>query len=100
MVSPLNRQEASVYGVIRGLLAVFRTSRAEALTTARRLMRGLSSAPDPRRQIHQIHSTLVHGEDWAPEQKALILAFGTWLRDRPSLGELRPCCETLLTELG
>jgi hypothetical protein len=78
---------------------VFKTSRAEALTTARRLMRGLSSAPDPRRQIQQIHNALAHGEDWAPEQKALILAFGTWLRDRPSLGELKPRGEALLTAL-
>jgi hypothetical protein len=78
---------------------VFKTSRVEALTTARRLMRGFSSAPDPRRQIQQIHNALVHGEDWAPQQKALILAFGTWLGGRPGLGELRPRSEALLAEL-
>jgi hypothetical protein len=97
--SPLDRQVASVYDVIRGPPAVFKTSRAEALTMARRLMRGFSSAPDPRRQIQQIHSALVHGQDWPPEQKASILAFGTWLGDRPSLGELKPRCEALLAGL-
>ena len=76
---------------------MFKTTRVEALTTARRLLRGFSSAPDPRRQ--QIHGALVHGQDWAPQQEALILAFGAWLGERPSLGELKPRCEALLAKL-
>jgi hypothetical protein len=78
---------------------VFKTSRAEALTTARRLLRGFSSAPDPRRQVQQIHNALIHGEDWTPGQETLILAFGAWLRDRPGLGELKPRCDALLNAL-
>jgi hypothetical protein len=96
--SALDRNERQD-GVIRGPPAVFKTSRAEALVTARRLMRGFSSAPDPRRQIQQLHNALIHGQDWAPEQEALILAFGAWLRDRPSLGELKPRCDALLNAL-
>jgi len=79
---------------------VFKTTRAEALVTARRLLRGYASAPDPRRQIQQLYSALVHGEGWAANHEAQILAFGTWLQTHPSLGELKPRCEALLTKLG
>jgi len=79
---------------------VFKTTRAEALVTARRLLRGYTSAPDPRRQVQQLYSALVHGEGWAKNHEAEILAFGTWLSGHPSLGELKPRCETLLAKLG
>ncbi len=79
---------------------MFKTTRAEALVTARRLLRGYASAPDPRRQIQQVYSALAHGEDWTTSHKTQILAFGTWLQTHPSLGELKPSCEALLGKLG
>ena len=79
---------------------MFKTPRAEALVTARRLLRGYASAPDPRRQIQQLYSALVHGEGWTTGQETQILAFGTWLQTHPGLGELKPRCEALLGKLG
>lgn len=79
---------------------MFRTTRAEALVTARRLLRGYVSAPEPRRQIQQLYSALIHGEGWSTSQETKILAFGAWLQAHPNLGELKPRCETLLRDLG
>ena len=79
---------------------MFKTTRAEALVTARRLLRGYASAPDPRRQVQQIFSTLVHGEGWVARQQAEILTFGSWLQDHPNLGELKGRTEVLLSKLG
>lgn len=79
---------------------MFKTNRTEALITARRLLRGYASAPDPRRQIQQFYSALAHGEGWSTHHEADILAFGTWLQAHPSLGELKPRCEALLGKLG
>jgi len=78
---------------------VFKTTRAEALVTARRLLRGYASAPDPRRQVQQLYSALVHGQGWAPSHEAQILEFGAWLQGHPNLGELKPRCEGLLNKL-
>jgi len=79
---------------------VFQTTRAEALVTARRLLRGYAGAPDPRRQVQQFYSALVHGEGWAAHHEAEILAFGAWFQSHPNLGELKPRCEALLSKLG
>jgi hypothetical protein len=79
---------------------VFKTTRVEGLTTARRLLRGYASAPDPRRQVQQMYSALVHAEGWAPAQEALILSFGVWLQEHPSLGELKARTEALLAKLA
>jgi hypothetical protein len=79
---------------------VFKTTRAEALVTARRLVRGYASAPDPRRQVQQVHTALIHGETWSSSQETDILAFGVWLQTHPSLGELKPRCEALVSRLG
>jgi hypothetical protein len=79
---------------------VFKTPRAEALVKARRLLRGYASAPDPRRQVHQVYSALAHGEGWAARHEAEILAFGAWLQAHPNLGELKPRCEALLGKLS
>ena len=83
-----------------GLRVVFKTTRAEALVTARRLLRGYASAPDPRRQIQQIYSALVHAEGWVSRDEAEILAFGAWLQGHPNLGELKTRSEALLGKLG
>ena len=78
---------------------MFKTTRAEALVTARRLLRGYAGAPDPRRQVQQVYSALVHGQGWAAGRETEILAFGAWLQSHPNLGELKPQCEALLSKL-
>jgi hypothetical protein len=79
---------------------VFKTTRAEALVTARRLLRGYASAPEPRRQVQQVYNALLHGQGWAPGQEALILDFGAWLQNHPNLGELKSRCEAVLGKLA
>lgn len=79
---------------------MFKTTPGEALTSARRLLRGYASAPEPRRQVQQIYSALVHAEGWNPVQEALILDFGAWLQGHPGLGELKSRAEGLLAKLG
>lgn len=78
---------------------MFKTTHAEGLTTARRLLRGHASAPEPRRQIQQLYSALVHAEGWTKAQEQQILTFGAWLQDHPALGELKPKAEALLQKL-
>lgn len=85
--------------IISGI-AVFKVTRTEGLSSARRLLRGYSSAPDQRRQVQKIHAALIHAEGWSPQQEALILAFGTWLHHHPSLGELKARAEALLGKLA
>jgi hypothetical protein len=79
---------------------VFKTTRAEALVTARRLLRGYASAPDPRRKVQQIYSALAQGEGWVGRQQADIQTFGSWLQGHPNLGELKARTEVLLSKLG
>lgn len=79
---------------------VFKTTRQEALVKARRLVRGFASAPEQRRHAQQIYGALVHAEGWSPAQEALILELGAWLQGRPSLGELKPRCDTALDKLA
>ena len=79
---------------------MFKTTRAEALIIARRLLRGYASAPDPRRQIQNLYSAVIHGEGWSSREETEILAFGSWLQGHPSLVELKPRCEALLSKLG
>lgn len=79
---------------------MFKTTRAEALMTARRLLRGYAAAPDPRRQIQNLYGAVVHGEGWSRREETEILAFGIWLQGHPNLGELKPRCEALLSKLG
>jgi hypothetical protein len=83
-----------------GIHDVFKTTRAEALVKARRLLRGYASSPDPRRQVQQLYGALVHGEGWTSSQEDQIIAFGAWLQATPNLGELKPRCEALLSKLG
>lgn len=79
---------------------MFKTTREEALATARRTLRGYASAPDPRRQIQQVLQALAHGQGWTTDHEGQIQAFGGWLQNQPSLGELKPRCEALLKKLG
>lgn len=79
---------------------MFSTSRSEALGAARRLMRGFAGAPDPRRHAQQLYGVLVHAEGWSKAEQGLIVALGTWLSQRPNVGELKPRCEAALGQLA
>jgi nitrous oxide reductase accessory protein NosL len=74
--------------------------RSHTLSTARKLLRTLDSAPDPRRQARLIHSELAHGGDWTRPQREVVDAFGAWLLDLPPIADLRPRCERVLAKLG
>ena len=78
---------------------VFRTGRTEALTAARKLVRGFAAAPDPRQHAHRVFSELAHAEGWRAEEQALITELGAWLQGRPNLGELKTRCEATLARL-
>ena len=79
---------------------MFKTTRQEAIASARRLVRGFASAPEPRRHAQQVYGALVHAEGWSSAQEALILEFGAWMRSHPNLGELKPRCEAILGKLA
>ncbi|HWU13397.1 MAG TPA: hypothetical protein VN157_05230 [Caulobacter sp.] len=79
---------------------MFKTTRQEAIASARRLVRGFAGAPDPRRHAQQIYGVFVHAEGWSPAQEALILDFGVWMQGHPNLGELKPRCEAILVKLA
>ena len=75
-------------------------NRAEALGVARRLIRGFAGAPDPRRQAQQFYGVLVHAEGWSNAEQGLIVALGTWLSQRPNVGELKKRCDDTLQRLA
>lgn len=75
------------------------TSRAEALSVVRRMLRGFAGAPDARRHAQSLYSELVRAEGWSRGEQDLIVALGVWLQGRPSLSELKPRCEQLVGRL-
>jgi hypothetical protein len=74
--------------------------RSEVLAAARRLLRTLASAPDPKRHARSIYSELAHGQGWSHAEQDKIDALGAWLQGTPSLGDLRPRCEKILADLA
>lgn len=76
------------------------TGRLEALGAARKLLRGFSGAPDPRRHAQTIYSGLARSEGWSAAEEAAILELGQWLQTRPGIGDLKPGFERLLAKLG
>ena len=75
-------------------------NRAEALGAARRLIRGFAGTPDPRRHAQQLYGVLVHAEGWSKAEQDLIVALGTWLSERPNVGELKKRCDDTLQRLA
>lgn len=73
-------------------------SRGEAVTNARRMLRGFAGAPDVRRHAQKLFSELTHADGWSTAEQAAIAAHGLWLQGRPSLAELKPRCEKLLAK--
>ena len=75
-------------------------TRLEALTTARRLIRTLESAPNPLQQAQTAVTTLVRARGWRPDEEHAILEVATWLAQRPPLEALKPRCQRLLRRLA
>ena len=75
------------------------TDRSGALATARRLMRGFKSAPDPIRQARTIHQTLSQVRGLSPAQHALVQTLGRLLDARPNVPAIEAACRRLMGTL-
>ncbi|MBU1376499.1 MAG: hypothetical protein KKE02_06530 [Alphaproteobacteria bacterium] len=75
-------------------------SHQHALVEARKLVRTLVSAPDPRRRAQEVLSVLKRVEEWPPAAREKIMAADAWLRATPSLATIEPQLRALLTQLG
>ena len=76
------------------------TSRGEAMSAAKKMLRGFAGAPDARRHAQTLYSEIARADGWSKAEQDLIVAMGAWLQSRPSLGELKPRCEQLLARLA
>lgn len=74
-------------------------SRHEAITAAKRLLRSLASAPDPRRRARALHAELADADDWTAADRQTIAALGVWLHDNPPLDALRARCGDVVAKL-
>ncbi len=75
-------------------------SRHESITAAKRLLRTLASAPDPRRRARALHAELATANDWTSADLEIIAALGIWLHDNPPLDALRARCGDVLAKLA
>jgi hypothetical protein len=75
-------------------------SRREAIIVAKRPLRTLASAPDPRRRARALHAELAAADDWTTADREIIAALGVWLQDNPPLDALRPRCGDVLAKLA
>ena len=75
------------------------TSRIEALASARKLCRGLASAPSPQTRARELFHLLSRAEGWEASEARAIAEFGAWLEGRPAPGGLKGRCEQLLSRL-
>jgi hypothetical protein len=75
------------------------TDRSDALATARRLMRGFKSAPDPIRQARTIHQTLAQVRGLTPVQHTLVETLGRLLDGRPNVPAVEAACRRLMGAL-
>lgn len=74
-------------------------TRAEALVTARKLVRTLDSAPDPQRQAQAAIAALLKTDPWPPAAERQIRDLADWLAGRPSPTALKARCQTVLKTL-
>ena len=75
-------------------------SRHGAITAAKRLLRTLASAPDPRLRARAFHAELAVSDDWTADDREIIAALGVWLHDNPPLEALRARCGDVLAKLA
>jgi hypothetical protein len=73
-------------------------NRDEALRTARKMLRGFSGAPDPRKHANRLFTTLVHAHGWSETEGAAIIELGDWLQTRPDHASLRTRCSFVLAQ--
>ena len=71
-------------------------SRMECVAKARKLVRTFSSAPDSHRRAHEILHELARIQGLGPAERSEIAAFGAWLAEKPSSGQLKARCEAVL----
>ncbi|HEX7947499.1 MAG TPA: hypothetical protein VF495_22735 [Phenylobacterium sp.] len=76
------------------------TSREEALFAARKLLRGFSGAPDPRKHARRLFGELTRAAGWTPAEEAEIIALGIWLQRRPAQEMLKAHCAIVLERLA
>jgi hypothetical protein len=74
--------------------------RGEALSVARKLVRTLDSAPDPRQQAQAAVSALLRESVWAPAEEKELLDLAAWLAQRPAPIALKPRLRAVLHTLG
>lgn len=72
----------------------------DALSAARKLVRTLDSAPDPRQQAQSAISTLLREAGWAPAEEKELLDRPAWLAQRPAPIALKPRFGAVLRTLG
>ncbi len=75
------------------------TGRIEALASARKLCRGLTSAPSPQARARELFQLLSRANGWETSEALAIAEFGAWLESRPAPGGLKGRCEQLLNQL-
>jgi hypothetical protein len=75
-------------------------SRHQALAEARKRVRTLGSAPDPRAQAQAVLSALRPGDGWSSAARAEIAATDAWLKAGPSPSMMEPRLRALLAKLG
>ena len=72
-------------------------TRSEHVGAARKLLRMMSSAPDPRARALEIFRELDRVEDLSTAEHAALCEMRTWLGERPAAGQLKARCEALVT---
>lgn len=73
--------------------------KTEALTSARKLIRTLDSAPNPLAQAQTAAATLLRSGPWPPEAERKILDLAQWLATRPPPSALKARCKAILKAL-
>ncbi|HEY0647231.1 hypothetical protein [Phenylobacterium sp.] len=73
--------------------------RADALSSARKLVRMLDGPPDPLRQAQAAVALLIKEPGWAPAEERQILDLPAWLAQRPPPAAVKPRCQAVLRAL-
>ncbi len=73
--------------------------RQDATAAARKLLRTLASAPEPRKRAREIYLELAGARDWSASERDEIQMFGDWLQSYPATDQLRLGCEKIIASL-
>ncbi len=76
------------------------TSRTEGVANARKLLRTFASAPDARRRAQEFHQALARISNLTTAERTDVAALAEWLREHPSVGQLKTRCEGLLARFN